>query len=159
MTVCERVFRNFKYELPSSPLKRFEVTRELVEQPEKVLEALLAESQKEERSVSRQLVEEYARRFYDSYKLRLNFSEAAIERISRISENDGIPVRDVCAERFKDYQFGLKLIFQNTGQSEFLMDTPNVDEPDKIISEWVVASYRSKDGNTATEPPPLPPIE
>ena len=33
MTVCERVFRNIKFELPSTPVKRFVVTRELVDDP------------------------------------------------------------------------------------------------------------------------------
>ena len=31
MTVCERVFRDFKFELPSTQVKRFVVTRELVD--------------------------------------------------------------------------------------------------------------------------------
>jgi len=33
MTVCERVFRDIKFELPSTPVKRFVVTRELVDNP------------------------------------------------------------------------------------------------------------------------------
>jgi len=156
MTVCERIFRNFKYELPSSPLKHFEVTRELVENPDKTLEKLLAESQKEVRNVSKQLVTEYAQRFYDSHKLKLNFTDTAIERLLRISENDGVPVRDLCADRFKDYQFGLKLVSQNTGQLEFTLDQENVENPDKILSDWVVASYRAREASKPELPPDLP---
>src|SRR6266481_6178046 len=33
MTVCERVFRELKFELPSTPVKRFVVTKELVDDP------------------------------------------------------------------------------------------------------------------------------
>ncbi len=33
MTVCERVFRDFKFELPSTLVRRFVVTRELVDDP------------------------------------------------------------------------------------------------------------------------------
>lgn len=147
MTICERTFRNFKYELPSSPVKHFEVTRELVEHPDLALKKMLAESEKQERKVSHQLVTEYAQRFYESHKLTLRFSDAAIELLLRISERDGVPVRDLCADKFKDYQFGLKLIAQNTGQTEFSLDTPNVEEPDKILSDWVVASYRTREEN------------
>jgi len=53
------------------------------------------------------------------------------------------PLRELCAEKFKDFQFGLKLISQNTGQQEFLLDTDAVQAPDKVLSDWVVASYRS----------------
>ena len=56
------------------------------------------------------------------------------------------PVRDLCADRFKDYQFGLKLVAQNTGRDEFEIDAPAVESPDKVLSEWVVASYRQKEG-------------
>ena len=52
-------------------------------------------------------------------------------------------MRDLCAERFKDFQFGLKLVAQNTGQREFVIDLPTVEAPDRLLSEWVVASYRA----------------
>jgi hypothetical protein len=48
----------------------------------------------------------------------------------------------VCARKFKDFQFGLKLIAQNSGQKEFVLDADAVQAPDKILSDWVVASYR-----------------
>ena len=54
------------------------------------------------------------------------------------------PVRDLCAAKFKDYQFGLKLISQNTGQQEFVIGRDAVDAPDKVLSDWVVASYRKE---------------
>jgi len=41
MTVCERALRNFKFELPSTEVREFTVTRELVEHPEKVLIELI----------------------------------------------------------------------------------------------------------------------
>ena len=41
MTVCERVFRDFKFKLPSSRVKRFAVTRRLVDTPAEELRRLL----------------------------------------------------------------------------------------------------------------------
>jgi hypothetical protein len=52
-------------------------------------------------------------------------------------------VRDFCAARFKDYQYGLKLIAQNTGQKEFEIGLEAVEAPDKALSDWVVKSYRA----------------
>jgi hypothetical protein len=45
------------------------------------------------------------------------------------------------------------LISQNTGQEEFTVDVAAVQAPDKVLSDWVVASYRSKDGVQPVEPP------
>jgi ATP-dependent Clp protease ATP-binding subunit ClpX len=41
MTICERVFREFKFRLPSTGVKRLVVTAELVDQPKTVLNRLL----------------------------------------------------------------------------------------------------------------------
>jgi len=145
MTVCERVFRDFKYELPSTKVRRFEVARELVEHPAKALEALLAENAREEQGLSRAVVHEFGRRFEDSHKLALKFTDEASEVLVRLAEKEGVPVRDLCAARFKDYQFGLKLVAQNTGQKEFTIDAATAAEPDQTLSAWVVASYRAKE--------------
>ncbi|MEO6034524.1 MAG: ATP-dependent protease, partial [Verrucomicrobiota bacterium] len=96
----------------------------------------------EERAVVRQLVHDFAERFYENHGLRIRFTGTAADLLVQIAIEQSIPVRDLCATRFKDFQFGLKLISQNTGQKEFVVDRDNVETPDKFLSDWVVASYR-----------------
>lgn len=144
MTVCERIFRDFKFELPSTLVRRFIVTRDMVDHPAIELQKLLAEHQKEERIVARQLVHDYAARFKETHKLELRFTDAAADRLVTMALDRGVQVRDLCAARFKDFQFGLKLIAQNTGQQEFTIDVDAVETPDKTLSDWVVKSYRSE---------------
>jgi ATP-dependent Clp protease ATP-binding subunit ClpX len=142
MTVCERVFRDIKFELPSTPVKRFVVTRDLVEHPAAELQKMVNDPRQEERIVARQVVDEYARRFYEVHGMKIQFTGAAAELLVTEALDKGQPVRDLCAGRFKDFHFGLKLIAQNSGQREFVVDTDAVNAPDKVLSEWVVASYR-----------------
>ena len=145
MTVCERVFRNYKFELPSSSVKQFEVTREMIDNPETELASLLQRQETPETKIAKGLVEEFAVRFRDTHELELRFSGDAIGRLIDLAQADGQSVREICQERFKDFQFGLKLIAQNTGQEEFDIDQDVVSDPEKALSEWVVASYRGKD--------------
>ena len=142
MTVCEHVFRDIKFELPSTNVKRFVVTGGLVDDPIAELQKILADPKQEERIVARQLVDEFARRFQDNHGMKLNFTEAAAELLVNEALEKSLSVRDFCAKRFKDFQFGLKLIEQNSGQKEFVIDTDAVEAPDKVLSSWVVASYR-----------------
>jgi ATP-dependent Clp protease ATP-binding subunit ClpX len=142
MTICERIFRDLKFELPSTHVKRFVVTRELVNDPLSELKKLLEENQKEERHVMAQLAHDFARRFNESHQLAIRFTEDAAEKLVSLALERGVAVRDLCAEKFKDFQFGLKLISQNTGQKEFTIDPAVIDNPDKVLSEWVIASYR-----------------
>jgi ATP-dependent Clp protease ATP-binding subunit ClpX len=149
MTVCERIFRDFKYELPSTNVKRFVVTRELVEHPAAELQKLLAEHEKEERVVVRQLVHDFARRFQENHSIQIEFTESAADLLASMALEQSIPVRDLCAAKFKDFQFGLKLIAQNTGQEKFEIDAAAVEAPDKVLSDWVVASYRTQEARKA----------
>ena len=142
MTVCERMFRDLKFELPSTQVKRFVVTRALVDNPAVELERLLAEHEQQERVVMRQLVHHFGERFREAHGLLLKFTEDAAEFLVDQALTQSIAVRDLCATRFKDYQFGLKLIAQNTGTQEFTIDRAAAEAPDKTLSEWVVASYR-----------------
>jgi ATP-dependent Clp protease ATP-binding subunit ClpX len=142
MTVCERVFRDIKFELPSTKVRRFVITRELVDDPAAELQKILADPAREERIVARQLVDEFARRFLESYGMSIRFTQPAADLLIKEALEKGQPIRDICATRFKDFQFGLKLIAQNSGQKEFVIDTDAVQAPDKVLSDWVVASYR-----------------
>ena len=144
MTVCERVFRDIKFELPSTKVRRFVVTRELVDDPAAELQRILADPQREERIVARQLVDEFARRFQAAHGMSLRFTKSAADLLVKEALEKGQPLRDLMATRFKDFQFGLKLIAQNSGQKEFVIDTDAVRAPDKVLSDWVVASYRKQ---------------
>ena len=147
MTVCERVFRNFKYELPSSVVKRFEVTQEVVDCPAEALEKLLAEQSQKEREVSGKILDEFVARFEESHGIQIILDEGGRNFLIDLSLDKGVPVRDLWLDRFKDYQFGLKLIAQNTGQKTFTIDAEAAKDPDKKLSDWVVASYREKEAN------------
>jgi endopeptidase Clp ATP-binding regulatory subunit ClpX len=146
MTVCERVFRELKFELPSTHVSRFEVTRALVEDPCLALKQLLAESKDEERQWLRQIVHQFADRFQQEHGLTIRFTDEAADWLAAQAVVGQQQVRDLCAARFKDFQFGLKLIAQNTGRTEFEIDRATAEAPDKMLSDWVVASYRETSG-------------
>ena len=143
MTVCERVFRDFKFELPSTVTKQIVVTREMVDNPTSALKTLLAEQAKQERAVMKHVVHEFAQRFQDSFGLKLAFTDDAADHLVAQAIEQNKTVRDLCAEKFKDFQFGLKLLSQNTSQTEFTIDRTVVEAPEKALSDWVVASYRA----------------
>jgi len=146
MTVCERVFRDIKFELPSTNVKRFVVTKELVDNPASELAKILADPKREERIVARQLVDEFARRFQECHGMKIKFTDAAADLLVDEALQKSQSIRDLCAKRFKDFQFGLKLISQSSGQQEFVIDKDAVENPDKVLSDLVVASYRKTEG-------------
>src|SRR5436190_5082166 len=135
MTVCERVFRDLKFELPSTVVKQIVVTREMVDNPTTALKTLLAEQAKQERAVMKHVVHEFAQRFQDSFGLKLAFTDDAADTLVALAIEQNKTVRDLCAEKFKDFQFGLKLLSQNTSQTEFTIDRAVVEAPEKALSD------------------------
>jgi len=142
MTVCEGVFREFKFHLPSTGIHRFEVSAELVENPKLAFEKLLAEETKQERSSLESGIVDFCRRFAQRHGLGLKPDESLISRIIDRALERKKNVRDICGEVFKDYEFGLNLVKKNTGQSEFVITADALDNPDNFLSELVVHSYR-----------------
>ena len=142
MTVCERTFRNFKFELPSTDVKRFVVDAKLVKDPKATLEQLLSDHEQQARNVMYQLVRDFGRRFMDSHGFEIDFTDEAADMIVKEALEKNTSVRDLCAEKFKDFHFGLNLISQNKGQKKFTIEADTVNQPDKVLSEWVVKSYR-----------------
>ena len=50
----------------------------------------------------------------------------------------------LCRQLFKDYQFGLQLIQKNTDQSVFKLTPAAIEDPDRYLSDFLVASYRDR---------------
>src|ERR1043166_7702382 len=141
LTVFEKFFRDYKYYLAGSGLSQLRVTAELVREPKRVLDRLMAEGHQEE---ARGL-EAGARRFTDQFKnehgLEIIFDETALRRLVERAQAERMTTPQLCAHLFKDFQFGLGLIQKNTGRTKFVLDRAAVDAPDKFLSDLVVQSY------------------
>ena len=142
VTVGERVLRPFKFELPGSGVRRFVVQEALVLNPEAELRRILADGKYEERLVMAEIAKQFAARFEEKHALRLELAPDAIEVLVEGAMQSGQNMRDHCARVFKDFEFGLKLISKNSGQTSFAIDRSVIESPDQAMSRWVVASYQ-----------------
>ena len=141
LTVWEKVFRDFKYYLAGSGLTQLRVSTELVSEPKRVLERLMAEGHKQEEAALVQSARRFADQFGKEHGLQISFDESAEQRLVERAHAERMTMPELCAHLFKDYQFGLTLIHKNTGETAFLLNRHAVDAPDKFLSELVVRSH------------------
>jgi ATP-dependent Clp protease ATP-binding subunit ClpX len=141
LTVWEKLFRDYKYHLAGSGLSQLRVTEELVREPQRVLERLMAEGHQHEKAAMMQEATIFADRFSREHNVELRFDDSALRRLVERAEAERMKMRDLCAHLFKDFQFGLSLIAKNTGNNKFSVDSSAVDAPDKFLSELVLKSY------------------
>ncbi len=149
MTVCEAILRNFKFELADSGLTELVIDRELVEDPDKVLERLLEQFGDPGNLAIQREVETFCRGFRDRHALDVTFELDAIRAISGQCAEKNMSALAWCDQSFGDYQFGLKLIEKNTGRSSFRLPVRAVEDPEGYLSNLVLESYRTAE--TASE--------
>jgi ATP-dependent Clp protease ATP-binding subunit ClpX len=145
LTVCERILRDFKYELPGVGVTRFAVTEALIDAPEAVLRELIEAGQHKREEALVAVAHEFARRFSERHGLRLSFSESAIRRLVERAEDENRHMRDLCEELFKDYEFGMKLVQDRGSLAPLELDAAAIDNPDRFLSDWIVRRYREID--------------
>jgi ATP-dependent protease HslVU (ClpYQ) ATPase subunit len=141
LTVFEKLFRDYKYYLAGSGLGQMRVTVDLVREPKRVLERLMAEGQRQEAVTLEGGARQFADKFKAEHGIEIVFDEAAVQRLLQRAQRERMKMEELCAHLFKDFQFGLSLIRKNTGQRKFVLDAAAVDAPDKFLSELVVQSY------------------
>jgi hypothetical protein len=143
LTVFEKLFRDYKYYLAGSGLSQLRVTAELVREPKRVLERLMAEGSKHEAATLEASARQFAEKFRAEHGLELVLEDAALHRLVERAQAEKMTMPELCAHLFKDFRFGLELVHKNTGQTQFVLNGGAVDEPDKFLSELVVQSYQS----------------
>jgi ATP-dependent Clp protease ATP-binding subunit ClpX len=142
MTVLERIFRDFKFELPSTAIKTFAIDAATVAEPAAALQHLLRENADRQHEVLRAEITAFATRFRQDHGFDLLFAEDAVSALIDASLAADKTIRALCEEKFRDFQHGLKLVAHNTGRTQFPITRDVVEQPDKVLSVWVVESYR-----------------
>ena len=143
-TVLEKRFRDYKFALPSTTIRLFNVDTDTIDNPQETLSSLLEEYEASSHDMQRQEVENYSRMFQSDHGLTLVFNDHAAKALVAAAEESGKSIGAICEERFRDYQHGLKIVSRNTGRDRFTITKAAVLAPDKELSKWVVESFEKK---------------
>ncbi len=144
MTVCEKVLRNYKFELPSTGVMDFVVTAEVVDDPDAELKRITEDVDYNRNAVMHEQVRRYEARFYADHDLKIAFDAEATDAICERASTQEKSISQICDDILKSYQHGLNLIKQNTGQSSFTFPKEVVENPDPVLEEWIRESYTTK---------------
>jgi ATP-dependent Clp protease ATP-binding subunit ClpX len=147
LTVCDRLFRDFKFELPGSGVRRLDVSLELVNNPAGTLKQILDVAQEEAELNQAEMVRQFASVFSEKHGIRFEIEEPAVVKIVERAREVGTNVAEYCNNLFKDYPYGLKLLRDRNTSLSFTVPASALDDPDKFLSDRVVEFYRYAKGN------------
>jgi hypothetical protein len=139
--VCERTFREYKYNLPHSAVKRLELTEALVDKPDEVLREILKvakANQLNEMAVAfGSIAEEWSKR----NGIQIHLQPEAARLLSQKALESGDRLADVFAEIFKDYEHGLNLIRRMDGVQKFEITEEVIRDPKAALDQWIRSYY------------------
>ena len=144
MTVLERLFRDYKFELPSTTISSFEVNTATLENPLLTLEELLRKYEAQQSKVIHADIQAFVDRFYEEHGLRLRLEAEACQALVDLAKQSGKTIRSICEEKFGDFQHGLQIVARNTQLKEFTITRSFIEYPDQSLSQLVVESFEKK---------------
>lgn len=140
MTICERIFRDYKYELPSSTITSFTVTEDTILSPSQTLKHLLAKAN-EETTLDCTAIREFEAEFEIKHKMKIYFNLEACKLATNLASSREVEVKNLLEDTLYNYEHGLKLIQQNTRQESFELGEKVVSEPKAELERMVKDSY------------------
>ncbi|MDE6576139.1 MAG: AAA family ATPase [Opitutales bacterium] len=145
LTVLERIFRNLKFELPSTDIRQLTIDAESAKNPEILLEQLLRGCAPSDYS-SRDL-ERFAKTFESDYGIVLTFTPEAEGRLIELARRQSKSVVTLCHQLFEDYGYGLPLLLEKDAPKRFEIPLAAVENPGDFLSKAIAQSYQNRSDN------------
>ncbi len=152
MTVMEKILRNFKFELPSTTIETFEVTTDVMADPDGTLVDILARNASGRRHRLEKELDAFRNGFHEETGFTLTIENDAAQWLIEECLRKDKTMRSFCEQRFRNCLHGFKLIARNSGHTRFTLTRDFVKEPEKELSSWIQTSFATAADNRPSSP-------
>jgi ATP-dependent Clp protease ATP-binding subunit ClpX len=128
VSVFEKILLKYEKRLPSSAIKKLNVSREMVENPIEGLEFLLQSES----------IKQFQKDFLASTGIVVSFTPGARSTILRQAKAENKDFNTKCQEMFLNYEYGLKLL----NLSNFVVDEKILEDPQGKLEKLIKNSYQ-----------------
>ena len=129
VTVLERTFRDFKFELPSTSIRSFEVDEETVDHPEQAINELIEQNRDQVDDSMIEDVDRFVEDFKRNHGFELRIRKPAKVALVKLAAEENRSVFAFCEKKFADFQHGLSIISQRTGKKSFVIEKRQLTTP------------------------------
>ena len=137
MTVCEKILRDFKFELPSLGLSKFILTADTVKDPKGELERIMSDKDYLTKLKKYDEIRQFGLSFKKDKDLKIDFSEDAVGELLKREKESGVSPAAFLEEQKENLSSALKLIEQSTQRKEFLLEKGFILDPTKYLENLV----------------------
>lgn len=147
LTILEKLFREYKYALPSTNILELEVTEDMVRSPSAHLDTLLKNLHEDPRTEIK-IIKAFEKTFEIEHGMKIIFDNSAVQHLIRRARAENIEADQLCSELLQSFEHGLNLVHQNTGRSEFVITEEVLVHPRQALERMVKESYNYKEGTS-----------
>lgn len=142
MTVCERVFRDFKYQLPDHEITELVADRKLVEDPKASLKEVLATPDLHHEAILQFQLKRFEAEFYKRYGVEISFTPEAVALISERVRGPNADVLQYCRDLFREYEHGMKLLARGQASKPLSVGPQVIEDPAGSLEKWIRETYK-----------------
>lgn len=128
VSVFEKTLLKYEKILPSTQIRKFTLTAEMVRKPEWGLRNLLNTAS----------MKQFQKKFLGNTGIVIRFTPAAMQKISETARNEGTDFFTKSQEIFANYEYGLKLL----KLSEFVVDEAILNDPQGELEKLIKKTYK-----------------
>jgi endopeptidase Clp ATP-binding regulatory subunit ClpX len=143
LTVLERVFRDMKFELPSTSIRSIALDADVVNNPENYLRNILEAENGNAMGDIQSDIKRFVESFEATHGIYLNFTESAMGEVGRVARGNRTSIVATCNRLFEDFGYGLQLLLKDEGRKFFEIPRAAVQDPDKFLSEQITNLYKN----------------
>lgn len=141
MTICEKILRDFKFELPDFGISELFVDASLVQDPALALKKILSETPTNDHSELKSLLRNYEKDYAIKYGYKIRFSGKATEEILKKIDYKATDLVSFCDKILLGYEYGLGLINKNSSEDVVLLDKDTVTCPTTALENLIKRNY------------------
>ncbi len=134
-SVMEKNLIRFEKLLPSSKVRKLDVTRDLIFDPEAAAAGIL----------SKDSVQQFQRKFLEKSGLVLEFPSESVDWVRQKFGKDPGQIVDTLLKTFANYEYGMKL----AGTQSLRVTCDLLDAPDAYLDRMIKRAYENKDNPPA----------
>lgn len=146
MTVLESALREFKFHLPGTGVRQLAVTKELVENPGKVLAELQSDPATNLQAFVALGVRRFEREFEIEHAVRLELDDSAVAMACAVAQELKLTVCEHLKNTFRPHADFLKQIAERTGRKRFPVTPQILSRPGEGVECWLRDEPSSQPG-------------
>lgn len=142
LTVLERSFRDFKYELPSTPITSLKASLRTIQNPQRELIKLMKTVPTDDEAMTQAELLRWTLPLLRTHEVSVSFSDEAVQRVHELA-CDGLRRRSarlVVQQRLAGLPDVLKRISARTGAKAFVVSLEMVNDPKATMEKWQQAT-------------------